>query len=103
MSDTNKNRNRKLAVLGGVGLAIALLRGKRRMRRYGMAQMMGGPRFGGHGYRHRFAGRGPWAYGGPKGQLPPFIEETLKAWHDRAHGAVPPAPAGSEPSASTPV
>jgi len=23
--------------------------------------------------------------------LPPFIEATLKAWHDRAHGNVPPA------------
>ena len=89
MSERNRDRNRKLAVLGGLGLALALMRGRRRMRRYAMAGMMGGPGFGPH--RHgRFGGRGPWGYGAEKGQLPPFIEETLKAWHDRAHGNVPP-------------
>ena len=94
MSETTNKRNRKLAILGAAGVALALLRGTRRMNRYAMAQKMGGPGYGfGFGHRHMgrgFYGRGPWAFGGAKGELPPFIEETLKAWHDRAHGNVPP-------------
>jgi hypothetical protein len=102
MSEGNRDRKRKLAILGGVGLALAMFRAKRRMNRYAMGQTMGGYGFGGHGHG-RFRGRGPWAYGGPKGQLPPFIEETLKAWHDRAHGTVPPASPGTEPTRSAQV
>jgi hypothetical protein len=89
MSDyTTKDRSRKLMMLGGLGLGLAMLGRKRRWRRYAMGQMMGGGgpwgRFGGYGH------------GGPSGPqqtftLPPFIEATLKAWHDRAHGTVPPA------------
>jgi hypothetical protein len=91
-----KDRNRKLAMLGGLGLGLALLGRKRRWRRYAMGQMMGGG-FGG-GRWGRF-GYGHGGYGGPQQPitLPPFIEATLKAWHDRAHGTVPPAAAPGEP------
>jgi hypothetical protein len=101
MNDRIKERNRKLAMLGGLGLGLALLRGRRRFRRYGMGPMMG-PGFGfGHGHWGRFGDRGSSAYGGQETmQLPPFIEATLKAWHDRAHGNVPPAgPRPEEPTA----
>ena len=96
MNDRIKERNRKLAMLGGLGLGLALLRGRRRFRRYGMGPMMG---FG-HGHWGRFGDRGPSAYGGQETmQLPPFIEATLKAWHDRAHGNVPgAAPRSEEPT-----
>jgi len=91
-----RDRNRKLAMLGGLGLGLALLGRKRRWRRYAMGQMMGGG-FGG-GRWGRF-GYGHGGYGGPQQPitLPPFIEATLKAWHDRAHGNVPPAAAPGEP------
>lgn len=59
-----------------------------------------------HGY-----GGGPWrGYGkhGGSGEpgmgpdVPPFIDEKLRSWHDRAHGVTPPAPpaetTGSEPT-----
>jgi hypothetical protein len=86
---STKDRKRKLMILGGIGLGLAMLGRKRRWRRYAMSQMMGG------GY----AGA-PWGrFGGP-GQtftLPPFIEATLKAWHDRAHGTVPPQGPTSQP------
>ncbi|TMC46202.1 MAG: hypothetical protein E6J25_00610 [Chloroflexi bacterium] len=94
MSDhATKDRNRKLAMLGGLGLGLAMLGRKRRWRRYAMGQMMGG------GYAgapwSRFGGYGHGGPGGPQQAftLPPFIEATLKAWHDRAHGSV--APPGS--------
>jgi hypothetical protein len=84
-------------MLGGLGLGLALLKGRRRFRRYGMGPMMG-PGFG-HGYWGRFGHRAS-GYGMEAGQLPPFIEATLKAWHDRAHGNVPPAaPRPEEPTA----
>ena len=88
---TTKDRNRKLAMLGGLGLGLAMLGRKRRWRRYAMGQMMGG----GYGPWSRFGGYGPG--GGPQQAftLPPFIEATLKAWHDRAHGTVPPAGSGT--------
>lgn len=88
---TTKDRNRKLMMLGGLGLGLAMLGRKRRWRRYAMSQMMGG------GYAGapwgRFGGYGHGGPGGPQQRftLPPFIEATLKAWHDRAHGTVPPA------------
>src|SRR5260370_4787521 len=92
MSDTKtKDRNRKLMMLGGLGLGLAMLGRKRRWRRYAMSQMMGG------GYAGAPWGRfGGYGHGGPGGPqqaftLPPFIEATLKAWHDRAHRTVPPA------------
>ncbi len=95
---STKDRKRKLMMLGGIGLGLAMLGRKRRWRRYAMGQMMGG------GYAGapwgRFAGYGHGAPGGP-GQtftLPPFIEATLKkAWHDRAHGTVPPQGPTSQP------
>ena len=88
---TTKDRNRKLAMLGGLGLGLAMLGRKRRWRRYAMGQMMGG----GYGPWSRFGGYGHG--GGPQQAftLPPFIEATLKAWHDRAHGTVPPAGSGT--------
>lgn len=97
MSDRNQDRGRKLAMLGGIGLGLALLGRKRRWRRYAMGQMMGGG-FGGYSPWSRFGGHGQWS-GGPAQpvQLPPFIEATLKAWHDRAHGNVPPADQGETP------
>jgi hypothetical protein len=94
MSDHNKERGRKLAMLGGIGLGMALLARTRMGRRYAMAQMMGGG-FRGYGPWGRSGGHRGWS-GAPiqPGQLPPFIEATLKAWHDRAHGTVPPAGQG---------
>ena len=91
MNDQKNDRKRKLAMLGGLGLGLAILGRKRRWRRYAMAQMMGGG-YGG-GRWGRFGGYGHEGHGGPQQPvtLPPFIEATLKAWHDRAHGNVPPA------------
>jgi hypothetical protein len=93
MFNRNRQRNRKLAMLGALGLGLAMLRGKRQMRRYMMARMLAG------GF-----GRGGWGrYGGygshgdfSQMPLPPFIEARLKAWHDQAHGTVPPT--GNQPS-----
>ena len=96
MSDyTTKDRNRKLMMLGGLGLGLAMLGRKRRWRRYAMSQMMGG------GPSGRFGGYGHGGPGGPQQTftLPPFIEATLKAWHDRAHGTVPPAATGQSGTA----
>src|SRR5260370_13022700 len=75
MSDyTTKDRNRKLIMLGGLGLGLAMIGRKRRWRRYAMGQMMGGGYAGGPW--GRFGGYG---HGGPAGPqptftLPPFIE-----------------------------
>ena len=93
-TQTTANDNRKWAMLGGLGLGLALLGRRRRMRQYMMAKMYGRGFGGGFGPWNRFGGYGPWAQeGGPQQPitLPPFIEATLKAWHDRAHGTVPPA------------
>jgi len=97
MNDT-KDRNRKLAMLGGLGLGLALLGRKRRWRRYAMAQKMMGGGFGGGPWGH-FGGYGHGGYAGPQQPftLPPLIEATLKAWHDRAHGNVPPSGAAPAP------
>ena len=94
---TTKDRNRKLAMLGGLGLGLAMLGRKRRWRRYAMGQMMGG----GYGPWSRFGGYGHGDPAGPQQAftLPPFIEATLKAWHDRAHGTVPPAASGQSGTA----
>jgi hypothetical protein len=99
--DTTKDRNRKLAMLGGLGLGLALLGRKRRWRRYAMGQTMGGGFGGPWG---RFGGYGHGGYGGPPQAvtLPPFIEATLKAWHDRAHGTVAP-PVSSDQSGTAQV
>jgi hypothetical protein len=89
MSDFSRDRKRKLMMLGGLGLGLAMLGRKRRWRRYAMSQMMGGGYAGGPW--GRFGGYGHGGPGGPQAfTLPPFIEATLKAWHDRAHGTVPP-------------
>ena len=104
MSDhTTKERNQKLLMLGGLGLGLAMLGRKRRLRRYAMGQMMGGG-FAGAPWG-RFGGYGHAGPGGPQQAftLPPFIEATLKAWHDRAHGAVPPAPGASDQSGTARV
>src|SRR5207247_11133883 len=47
MNDHTKERNRKLAMLGGLGLGLAILGRKRRWRRYMAAQMMRGCYAGG--------------------------------------------------------
>src|SRR6202165_5149963 len=97
VSNFSTDRKRKLMMLGGLGLGLAMLGRKRRWRRYAMSQMMGG------GYAGapwgRFGGYGHGVPGGPAQAftLPPFIEATLKAWHDRAHGTVPPPGPTSQP------
>ena len=97
MSNSSTDRKRKLMMLGGLGLGLAMLGRKRRWRRYAMSQMMGG------GYAGtpwgRFGGHGHGVPGGPQQAftLPPFIEATLKAWHDRAHGTVPPPGPTAQP------
>ena len=100
---TTKERNRKLMMLGGLGLGLAMLGRKRRWRRYAMGQMMGGG-FAGAPWG-RFGGYGHGGPGGPQQAftLPPFIEATLKAWHDRAHGTVPPAAVASDQSGTARV
>src|SRR2546426_3152607 len=91
MSDsTTRDRSRKLMMLGGLGLGLAMLGRKRRWRRYAMGQMMGGGyggpwgRFGGYGHR---GPRGP----GATFSLPPFIEGAPKAWPRPAPRTGPPA------------
>ena len=79
MFNRNRQRNRKLAMLGAMGLGLAMLRGKRNMRRYMMARMLAG------GF-----GRGRGGYGShgtdfSQMPLPPFIEARLKSWHDQGH------------------
>jgi hypothetical protein len=98
--DTTRNDRRKWAVLGGLGLGLAMLGHKRRWRRAMIGQMYGGG-FG----PGRFGGYGPWAHGGPQQPvtLPPFFEATLKAWHDRAHGTVPPTAGTAEQAGATHV
>jgi len=96
MGDQSKQSDmRKWVMLGGAGLGLAMLARRRKWRRFMYAQSGGG---------HRFGGYGPWAPGGPQQEfrLPPFIEATLKAWHDRQHGKVPP-PASTGSEESTPV
>ena len=82
MFNRNRQRNRKLAMMGGLGLALALLRGKRGLRRYAMARLLAG------GF-----GQGGWGGYGRFGHadfsqmpIPPFIDARLKAWHDQQHG-----------------
>ena len=100
-AQTSRSDKRKWALLGGLGLGLAMLGRKRRWRHAMMARMYGGG-FGSHG-PGRWGGSSPWAHGGPQEPvtLPPFIEATLKAWHDRAHGTVPPA--GAAPDAPEPT
>jgi hypothetical protein len=55
---------------------------------------------GGHGYPWRgYYWHGPGHEGSP--DLPPPIEDRMRAWHDRAHGApasnADPGPAGQDP------
>ena len=58
-----------------------------------------------HGY---WGGRGWGGYGhgyGPpsdKPDVPPMIEERLKSWHDRAHGANPAEAGGGQPGSGQP-
>jgi hypothetical protein len=60
---STRDRNRKLMMLGGIGLGLAMLGRKRRWRRYAMSQMMGGGYAGGPW--GRFGGYGHGAPGGP--------------------------------------
>jgi hypothetical protein len=84
-NDRTRRGNRKLAWLG-LGLGMAMFGRRRLVRRLLMAQMI----------RRQFGGSSPWGRFGGYGNggpaqamnLPPFIEATLKAWHDRAHGTV---------------
>src|SRR5438552_18615563 len=94
---STRDRKRKLMMLGGIGLGLAMLGRKRRWRRYAMNQMMGGGYAGGPW--GRFGGHGPGAPGGPSQAftLPPLIEATPKAWPDRARGTVPPAGPTGQP------
>src|SRR2546422_1022024 len=71
MNDRTKERNRKLAMLGGLGLGLAILGRKRRWRRYATGQMMGGGYAGGPW--GRFGGYGHGGHGGPEQpmSLPP--------------------------------
>src|SRR2546421_12925301 len=91
---TTKDRNRKLAILGGLGLGLAMLGRKRRWRRYAMGQMMGGGYGGPWG---RFGGYGHGGPGGPQQSvsLPPFIQGAPKGRADRAPGTGPPAGAAA--------
>src|SRR2546429_7015814 len=100
MNDQKNDRKRKLALLGGLGLGLAILGRKRRWRRYAMGQMMGGG-YGG-GRWGRFGGYGHGGHAGPEQPItpPPFIEATLKTSHDRAHGNVPPAGPTPRPTAT---
>jgi hypothetical protein len=82
----------------GLGLGLALFGRGRLVRRLVMARMVarGFGRYGGGGPWGRFSGYG---HGGPGGYqqtfaLPPFIEATLRAWHDRAHATSPQSPKG---------
>ena len=67
-----------------------------------MSQMMGGGYGGPWG---RFGGYGHGAPGGPQQTftLPPFIEATVTAWHDRTHGTVPPPGTTSDQSGTAQV
>src|SRR2546423_12989812 len=96
--DTTKERNRKLMMLGGLGLGLAMLGRKRRWRRYATGRMMGGG-FAGAPWG-RFGGYGHGGPGGPQQAVtpPPFIQATLKARHDRAHGTGPPAAGAPAPT-----
>ena len=51
-------------------------------------------------WRHRHGyygyGHGPWGHHEP-GQLPPPVDDHLRAWHDRAHGNPPPADQPPQP------
>src|SRR5258708_23633871 len=100
MNDLSKiDGKRKLMMLGGLGLGLAMLGRKRRWRRYAMSQMMGGGYAGGPW--GRFGGYGHGGPGGPPPafSLPPLIEAAVKAWHDRAHRAVPPPGPHGSPTA----
>jgi hypothetical protein len=89
--------NRTLKWLG-LGLGLMLFGRGRLVRRLVMARMIsrGFARYGAGGPWGRFGGYGQGRPGGYQQTfaLPPFIEATLRAWHDRAHGTAPQAPTG---------
>src|SRR2546423_11515601 len=101
MNDQKNDRKRKLALLGGLGLGLAILGRKRRWRRYAMGQMMGGGYGGGRWGRFGGYGRGGHAGPGQPMTLPPFIEATLQARPDPGHGNVPPAGRHPGPNGAT--
>jgi hypothetical protein len=87
MFNRKRERRRRMAMIG-LGVGLALLRGKRGLRRYAMRQILAGGfgpgswgRFGGYGsHGHMDFSQMP---------LPPFIEARLKSWHEQAHGTAP--------------
>ena len=105
MFNRRRERRRTLATLAAMGLGMAVLR-KMSFRRYMLARMLMGGGFGRRGFgpwgAGRFGGYGPWAQGDfSQFPIPPFMEARLKAWHDQAHGSVPPP--ASQPSDATKV
>ena len=98
MNDYYRTRRRSgMMKWVGLGLGLALFGRGRLVRRLLMARMVargfsgyGGGSWGRHG---GFGHGGPGGYPQPF-TLPPFIEATLKGWHDRAHGTSPQAPTG---------
>src|SRR2546426_8635300 len=107
MSDsTTRDRSRKLMMLGGLGLGLAMLGRKRRWRRYAMGQMMGGGYGGPWG---RFGGYGHGGPGGPGATVspPPFIQaapETLPhpAPRNGSPAGGPTGPIGGPPGLPSP-
>ena len=99
MFNRHRYLDRYLALLG-LGLGLMALRGKRRLRRYAIAQMLGrgvSPGAFGPGGFGRFGARAPWMQGDINEMpLPPFIEARLKAWHEKAQGSAPAA--GTQPA-----
>ena len=84
MREHLNSAQKKLAILGALGLGLAMASKRRRWKRYAFSQMQGacGPGgrggFGGHGPRRR-----DWQASG--GQLPPMIDVKLRAWHEQEH------------------
>ncbi len=98
MKEHSRSDRKKLAILGALGLGLAMASKRRRGQRSAFSQMhaAGGP--GGAG---GFGGHGPWRRdrqaGG--GQLPPMIDAKLRAWHEQEHArkATGSTPVGDQP------
>ncbi len=84
MREHSNSDHRKLAILGALGLGLAMASKRRRWQRYGFSQMQGA---GGPGGPGGFGGRGPWRrdWQAGGGQLPPMIDAKLRAWHEQEH------------------
>lgn len=62
MRERSRSDHKKLAILGALGLGLAIASRKRRWHRYAFSQMQAGG-----------------------GQLPPMIDAKLRAWHEQEH------------------